>query len=620
MARTYVNPGLKRGLKTGVAGLKTRAPALESSPRRNRRRFSSPGWDPEAVTPTRRGESYPLFTAGTALGFFAVLVCYAKGYLLLYGDAVAHLGIARRILDSHYPGVTQLGGVWLPLPHLLMLPFIGKMAMWQTGMAAVPMSLASYAASVAGIWRLGRRLMRPRWAFVAVLFYALNPNLLYLATTAMTEALFLALLIWTVIAVAEGAAALRAGDTPTARAPMLLAGALVLGQVLTRYDGWITGAAAWAWLAVAWWSSAPEVRRATRGDFLTLTALCAVGPLLWLGYNAHFEGDWLDFLRGPYSAAAIERKSAPVGQHHRGWHNPAWALLFYTRTAQVDAAASETGFLLMAAALWAVWKQVRESGGQEVAKASAQAISVQATSVTATSVPASGINSSSLPVLLLWVPLPFYVYSVAWGSVPIFIPQLWPHSFYNARYGMELLPALALYGALAAERAEGWLRAHSRGWARVAARLWQPGLAALCALNSLAMMYRVPSVLKEGMVNATTRVPFEHALATVLEQVPPEAPVLMSTSAHVGAVQTAGRTLRSMVSENDQVAWEAALASPATHAAYVISLAGDPVEKAVAAHPEGLQATEVIRTTGQPVARVYRSELWNGTPAGGVTR
>ena len=38
---------------------------------------------------------------------------------------------------------------------------------------------------------------------------------------------------------------------------------------------------------------------------------------------------------------------------------------------------------------------------------------------------------------LLWIPLPFYIYSVAYGSVPIFIPQLWPHAFYNARYGME---------------------------------------------------------------------------------------------------------------------------------------------------------------------------------------
>ncbi len=51
--------------------------------------------------------------------------------------------------------------------------------------------------------------------------------------------------------------------------------------------------------------------------------------------------------------------------------------------------------------------------------------------------------------LLLWMPLSFYVYSVAYGSVPIFIPQLWPHSYYNSRYGMELLPALAVFACVA---------------------------------------------------------------------------------------------------------------------------------------------------------------------------
>src|SRR5208283_2861677 len=101
-----------------------------------------------------------------------------------------------------------------------------------------------------------------------------------------------------------------------------------------------------------------------------------------------------------------------------GWHSVGWALLFYTRTAQVVAAAWETGFAVMAAAVAGLWIALQRG----IARAS----------------------------LLLWVPLGFYVYSVAYGSVPIFIPQLWPHSFYNARYGMELLPALALFACVGA--------------------------------------------------------------------------------------------------------------------------------------------------------------------------
>jgi hypothetical protein len=539
-----------------------------------------------------KGETYPVFVGGVLLAFAALVVCHQKGYLLLYGDAVAHLAIARRILDARWPGIAQLGGVWLPLPHVLMLPFIQNMQLWQTGLAAAPMSTISYAVSVAGVWRLARRMMRLRWALVAATFYALNANLLFLATTAMTEALFLALFVWVVVATMEGVAALQAGRHHAARASLLLAGLLILGMVFTRYDGWIVGAVVWCCFAWTLWKSAEDVRKRVMPVFIVFTVMCVAGPLLWFWYNAHFEGDWLDFLRGPYSAAQIERRTAPPGQHYREWHNPLRALVFFTRCAQIDAAAWETGFGLMAASLWALWKQWSKPRAERPD-------------------PGHPDRGSKLSALL-WVPLPFYVYSVAYGSVPIFIPQLYPHSYYNARYGMEMLPALAVYGALAAERLDVWLRGKSAGWAKVGAHFWQPAAMLLCVANSIAMMYWIPLVLKEGVVNAVTRQAFEKSIAFELEQMPPSAPVMMALSAHVGAVQTAGRTLVSMVSENDSQSFDAALKDPAHNAAYVIAIAGDPVAKAVKEHPEGLKELSVICTSGQPCARVYTSEMWNG--------
>jgi len=47
-----------------------------------------------------------------------------QGTILSYKDAVSHMEIAKRIFNSPTPGFGQLGGVWLPLPHLLMLPFV----------------------------------------------------------------------------------------------------------------------------------------------------------------------------------------------------------------------------------------------------------------------------------------------------------------------------------------------------------------------------------------------------------------------------------------------------------------------------------------------------------------
>src|SRR5262249_17000704 len=46
--------------------------------------------------------------------------------------------------------------------------------------------------------------------------------------------------------------------------------------------------------------------------------------------------------------------------------------------------------------------------------------------------------------ILLAIPGAFVVWSMHSGVVPIFMPHLWPHSYYNTRYGLEALPLVAL--------------------------------------------------------------------------------------------------------------------------------------------------------------------------------
>jgi hypothetical protein len=533
---------------------------------------------PDEVRPATREESFPIALIAVILAFVALSLCYTRGYLLLYGDAVAHLGIARRIFDSRNPGLSQLGGVWLPLPHLLLLPFVQKMQWWQNGLAGAWPSLLCFIASVVGVYRLARRMMTPRWAFAAAAFYALNPNLLYLSTTAMTEPLFLAELIWMTLFTMECAVAIREARHSLVNRRLIYIALLIVAAVFTRYDGWILGAAAWC---IVTWCLArnPAVWRKVAPSFLVFTLLSIAAPLSWLGYNQHFYHDPLDFMRGPYSAAAIEKKTSPPGSHHyRGWHNPGWALLFFTRTAQVDASVWETGFAVMIAALAGLILAIR--------------------------------RRIALPWLLLWLPLPFYVYAIAYGSVPIFIPQLWPHSYYNARYGMELLPALAVSMFLALE----WVE---RRWSRSQpdkARFLQPIALLLVVLNTLTMMYFIPLVLKEGMVNATTRMSLETSIARVLKSLPPGVPILMYNSDHIGAIQDAGIPLKQTVNEGDYDSWKAALADPADHAAYVIAIKGDPVSKAVDANSQGLTELSILCTTGQPCARIYRSDKFGTSP------
>src|SRR5207249_11249716 len=72
---------------------------------------------------------------------------FHSGELLLYGDAVAQINIARRVFDSRTPGLLQLGSVWLPLPHLSMIPFLVSERLWRIGVGG---SIAWLIASVMG--------------------------------------------------------------------------------------------------------------------------------------------------------------------------------------------------------------------------------------------------------------------------------------------------------------------------------------------------------------------------------------------------------------------------------------------------------------------------------------
>ena len=523
------------------------------------------------MRPAKREEVVHIALAAVAFGFVALIVCISRGYLLLYGDAVAHLGIARRILDSRNPGIVQLGGVWLPLPHLLMLPFVQKMEWWQNGLAGAWPSLLCYVLSVAGLYRLTRRMMPPPWALVATAFFGLNPNLLYLATTAMTEPLFLAILIWATLLTMECIADIRAGRVVAVNRRLVAVGLLILAAVLTRYDGWVFGAAVWC--VLAWHVVRSEVRSRVAVGFTAFTVLAIAGPVGWLAYNQHFFHDPLDFMRGPYSATAIEKRTTPPGSHHYpGWHDPLLAARYYLRTAELDAAAWTTGIFVAALAAGGLVLAIR--------------------------------RRLELASTLLWIPLPFYVYSIAFGSIPIFIPTFWPHSYYNSRYGMEMLPAFAIFAFVAMV----WLQQRLAVPQPLVARLMQPVALLLVAVNVIAMMYRVPLVLKEAMVNSTTRIPFESSLAREIKSFPPGVPILLYNSDHIGALQQAGIPLRQTLNEGDYDSWKAALAAPADHAAYVIAIAGDPVSAAVTEHPDGLTELVVLCTTGQPCARVYKSD------------
>src|SRR5438105_9246494 len=108
--------------------------------------------------PIRRWDREAAFLAwlATCISILSFLVYLRRGEILLYGDAVAHINIARRVFDSRTPGLLQLGTVWLPLPHLLMLPFLLSDWAWRTGLGGSIPSMVAYVLGAIGIFRLVR--------------------------------------------------------------------------------------------------------------------------------------------------------------------------------------------------------------------------------------------------------------------------------------------------------------------------------------------------------------------------------------------------------------------------------------------------------------------------------
>lgn len=536
----------------------------------NKRSLSS---SRKAGVPTLREEMKLVSTLAILLTAAALAYCARHGYLLLYGDAVAHLHIARRIFDSLNPGFSQLGSVWLPLPHLLLLPFVQRTDWWQSGLAGAIPSMASYVLACAGIYRLARRWMRPLLAILVFAALALNPGLLYMSVTAMTEPLYLALMIWSAVHLTSFEAALREADAAAARRALVRLTLVLIAAVFTRYDGWILGTLAWLMAAYwtlrrGWWKEPANAR-----VFVVCTLLLLAAPLSWLGYNWRMYGDPLDFLRGPYSAKAIaERTTKPGSLPYPGWHHLWWAFLYYVKSAKMGAAPLRCGrWLLLMTAAGTAYAVVQ-------------------------------YRSRALPAaILFWLPVPFYAYSVAYGSVPIFLPVWFPHSYYNTRYGMEMLPAFALFPAFAVLAAVNKWPQRKRVIAAFAL--------AIIIAGSAFLLRDTPLVFQEAKANAATRIPFERALAEKLILLPPQATLLMYTSAHVGALQQIGFPLRQTINEGDYKLWHDALADPAAAADYIIAIDGDPVAQAAQKHPQNLELLFVICSTGQPCARIYRSTL-----------
>src|SRR6185312_7096672 len=277
----------------------------------------------------------------------------------------------------------------------------------------------------------------------------------------------------------------------------------------------------------SWFS--PRLRASAVIMFLLLPMLTGA---LWLAYNHNVYGNALEFANGPYSPRAIQARSwTPTWTSYPGENSARTATLYFLKVSRLNLGEGRSEYLLFAVAFVAL-------------------------------LAALFFARRYLPWTLLWLPAIFYPACIAWGSVPVYVPQWWPFGYYNVRYGLQLLPAVAVFVGLLVEFT-----------AKFFPRLRCPAAALLLLLagRSYSSVWRhTPISLREAQRNGAARMDFDQRLGAELAKLPPESTIMMDCSSYSGALQAAGIPFRRVLRESNPPYWEIALSQPAQSADYVV--------------------------------------------------
>lgn len=465
-----------------------------------------------------------LAIASTALYF-----SFTNNYILTYNDAASHLNIARRIVDNLTPGIAQIGTVWLPLPHVLMLPFAWNDYLWHTGLAGSIVSMAAFITSVYFVYKTVFIMTRSYiGAILGGLVMALNPNFLYIQTTPMTEPLLIATFCGAIYFLAKYLTTWQIQQ-------LLISSVFVAGSTLVRYDGWFL----FMFLVVLlpFWIFAWRGRKEAESSIFLFVFMGGIGIVLWLLWNLAIFGDALYFITGPFSAYAQQRVLKQVGQLPT--EGNVYKSLYYYFWAMVD----NNGMILILSSF-----------------------------LSSLIVPFLVKHKPTLLVFLAaFSPIVFNTLALYVGQSAMNIPQAPDNpGMFNIRYGMMALPFIALtLGTLAANK-----------WLSILV------VFLLSAQSFIFLQSGLPVSLADGVhglhetyytVEASEW--FKHNYQGGL--------ILTSLASHDAFVARTGIPMKNYIHEGTREHWNNALKDPSIESEYIATLSFPPdlVYKAIGNNP-----------------------------------
>ncbi len=342
------------------------------------------------------------FLSMVSIAYF--LYYLSNGLGVAYNDARSHLDISRRVVENLTPGFAQLGSVWLPLPHLLATLTVWNDFMWHSGLSGAIQSMVAYVATgilifsflkILGVGMFGR--------IVGVMVFAFNLNILYMQSTAMTELL----LIGTMMA---GTYQLLMWHKEETMVRLLQAGFWVMLATLIRYDGWFLLAFAFALIFIH--SIRKFGYKTTEGILVLFTTLASFGIVLWLLWNLMIFKDPLYFAFGPYSANAQQSQLEAAGVLETKRNLP------FSLQTYIYAMIYNSGFftfILGIIGMAMFWFDKKIKGEMRIA------------------------------AIALMAPFFFNIVALFLGHSVLFVQGLHGNSWFNVRYGLMMVPTIAIF-------------------------------------------------------------------------------------------------------------------------------------------------------------------------------
>lgn len=329
---------------------------------------------------------------------------FQNGLGLAYNDARSHLDIGRRVVEGLKPGMAQLGSVWLPLPHLLMIPTIWNDFMWHSGLSGAIQSMIAFVATGLLIYLFLEKLQVGLLGrIVGIIVFIANINILYLQSTAMTELLLIATMT-------AAAYELLCWFEDGKLLSLLKAAFWIMLSTLNRYDGWFLFML--AVLLIGAYLLKKKGYKATEGTLILFCSLGGFGIALWLLWNLAIFHDPFFFAFGPYSARAqqLELEKAGVLPTKGNW-------LFSMKVYLYALAYNSNAFISILGAIGAIIfffdKYIKPN--------------------------------LKIAAVALFAPLLFNILALYLGHSVLFIQGLSGDTWFNVRYGIMMMPSIAIF-------------------------------------------------------------------------------------------------------------------------------------------------------------------------------